>query len=96
MPQLPDLPTTSELGFAGFEGVGWADLIAPKGTPPEVIDKISTDARKVLNEPQMQALLIERGMVVDARNAREWGEFVNSEVTKWAEVAKRSIVKAVD
>jgi tripartite-type tricarboxylate transporter receptor subunit TctC len=96
VPQLPDLPTAAELGFPGFEGVGWAGLIAPKGTPADLVDKISNDARKVLNEPQMRERLIERGMVVDPRNAREWGEFVNAEVIKWAEVARRANVKAVD
>ena len=64
MPQLPDLPTAAELGFSGFEGVGWAGLIAPKGTPADIVDKISNDARKVLNEPQMRERLIERGMVI--------------------------------
>jgi len=96
VPQLPDLPTAAELGFPGFEGVGWAGLIAPKGTPTDIVDKIGTDARKVLNEPQMRERLIDRGMVVDPRNAREWGEFVNAEVVKWAEVARRANVKAVD
>lgn len=96
VPQLPDLPTAVELGFPGFEGVGWAGLIVPKGTPTEIVEKISTDARKVLNDPQMRERLIERGMIVDSRNAREWGEFVNAEVIKWAEVAKRANVRAVD
>jgi len=96
VPQLPDLPTAAELGFPGFEGVGWAGLIVPKGTPTEIVEKISTDARKVLNDPQMRERLIERGMIVDSRNAREWGEFVNAEVIKWAEVAKRANVRAVD
>jgi tripartite-type tricarboxylate transporter receptor subunit TctC len=88
VPQMPDLPTVAET-FPGFEGVGWAGLVAPKGTPQAIIDKISDDTLKVLNDPKMRDLIIERGLVPDIRGAKEWGEFVNAEVIKWTEVARK-------
>ena len=93
VPQMPDLPTVAET-FPGFEGVGWAGLVAPKGTPQALIDKISDDTHKVLSDPKMRELIIDRGMVADMRAAREWGEFVNAEVAKWAEAARKANLKA--
>jgi len=92
-PFLPDLPTVAET-FPGFEGVGWAGLVAPKGTPQAVIDKISEDTRKILSDPKMRDMIMDRGMVADMRGAREWGEFVNAEVVKWAEAARKANLKA--
>ena len=93
VPQMPDLPTVAET-FPGFEGVGWAGLVAPKGTPQAVIDKISEDTRKILSDPKMRDMIMDRGMVADMRGAREWGEFVNAEVVKWAEAARKANLKA--
>ena len=96
VPQLPDLPTVAELGYPGFEGVGWAGLIVPKATPNDIVEKIGADVRRVLSEPAMRERLVERGMVADPRGPKEWGEFVSAEVAKWGNVAKRANVKATD
>jgi tripartite-type tricarboxylate transporter receptor subunit TctC len=94
VPQLPDLPTVAELGYPGFEGVGWAGVVVPKGTPNEIVEKIGADVRRALNDPLMRERIIDRGMVVDARGPKEWSEFVNAEVVKWGEAARRANVKA--
>ena len=96
VPQLPDLPTVAELGYPGFEGVGWAGLIVPKATPDAIVEKIGADVRRVLSDAAMRERLVERGMVADPRGPKEWGEFVNAEVVKWGAVAKRANVKATD
>ena len=59
VPQMPDLPTVAET-FPGFEGVGWAGLIAPKGTPQAIVDKVSEDSRRILSDPKIRDLIIER------------------------------------
>ena len=95
-PQLPELPTVAELGYPGFEGVGWAGLVVPKATPQSIVEKIGADVRRVLNDPTMRERLIDRGMVADPRGPKEWGDFVSAEVVKWGEVAKRANVRAND
>ncbi len=95
-PQLPELPTVAELGYPGFEGVGWAGLIVPKATPAAIVEKIGADARRVLSDAAMRERIADRGMVVDLRGPREWGEFVNAEMVKWAAVAKQANVRAND
>ena len=93
VPQLPDVPTVAELGFPGFEGSGWGGLIAPAGTPPAIVAKISADVRKLVNDPDFQKRIIDRGAIPDPRDAQEWTKFVNAEIVKWAAVIKRANIK---
>jgi tripartite-type tricarboxylate transporter receptor subunit TctC len=93
VPQMPEMPTVAET-FPGFEGVGWAGLVAPRGTPQAVIDKISVDTQRVLNDPKIREQIIDRGMVPDLRGAREFGEFVSAEIQKWSEAARKANLKA--
>ena len=93
-PQLPDVPTVDELGFPGFEGSGWGGLVVPRATPAEIVEKIGSEVRRILVEPAIQRRLIEIGSIADARGPQEWTRFVNAEIEKWAEIARRANVKA--
>ena len=93
VPQLPDVPTVAELGWPGFDGAGWAGLVAPKGTPQAVLDKLGADVRRALGEPAMRDRIIERGAIPDARNAQEFGAFVAAEIAKWGEIVRRANLK---
>lgn len=94
VPQLPEVPTVAELGYPGFDGVGWGGLVVPKATPAAVIEKISADVRTVLNDPAMRKRIIDRGAVPDPRGPKEWTNFVNAEIVKWAEIVRRANLKA--
>ncbi len=94
VPQLPDVPTVDELGYPGFEGSGWGGLVVPKATLTEIVEKIGSDVRRVLNDPAIQRRLIEIGSVPDSRGPKEWTRFVNAEIVKWAEIAHRANIKA--
>ena len=91
---LPDLPTVIELGYPGVEGSGWGGLVVPKATPGEIVEKIGADVRQILKDPGMQQRILDRGAVVDARGPKEWTGFVNAEIAKWADIARRANVKA--
>ena len=88
VPQLPEVPTIAESGFAGFEGVGWAGLVMPIATPRDIVEKISADVRRILQDPAMQARIADRGAVADPRNSAEFAAFVKAENIKWAEIVK--------
>ena len=90
VPQLPDVPTVAELGWPGFDGAGWAGLVAPKGTPQPVLDKLGADVRRALGDPAMRDRIIERGAIPDARNAQAFGAFVAAEIAKWGEIVRRA------
>ncbi len=88
VPQLPDVPTVAESGFTGFEGVGWGGLVMPIATPRDIVEKISADVRRILQDPAMQARIADRGAVADTRNSAEFAAFVKAENIKWAEIVK--------
>ena len=93
VPQLPNVPTVAESGYPGFESVAWGGLMVPNGTPSIVVEKISTDVRKVLSEREMQKRIIDRGAIPDSRGTQEWSEFVRAEMAKWGELVKKANIK---
>ena len=93
LPQLPDVPTIAESGYPGFEGVGWGGLVVPLATPKELVEKISSDVRRVLQDPGVQARIIERGAIADPRNSSEFSAFVKAENLKWGEVIKTAKIQ---
>ena len=94
MPLLPDTPTVSELGYAGFEAEGWGGMVVPRATPASVVKKISGDVGRILKEQSIQKQMLDRGVVPDLRGPDEWTKFVHAELVKWTDVAKRANVKA--
>jgi tripartite-type tricarboxylate transporter receptor subunit TctC len=92
-PLLPDVPTVAEQGYPGFISVGWAGLFAPKGTPPDIVQKISSDVQQILSEPAVQQAVADRGSTPDLRTLPEWSVFVSAETVKWAEVIKKGNIK---
>ena len=92
-PQLPDVPTVAELGYPGFSGEGWGGVVVTKGTPMEIVNKVSTDLRKVLSDPAMQQRLVGAGLVVDNQPREEWISFARQTLVTWGEVARRNNIK---
>ena len=93
VPQLPEVPTIAESGFAGFEGVGWGGLVIPIATPKDIVEKIGGDVRKILSDPAMQSRIVERGAIADPRGTAEFNAFVKAEITKWGDIAKQANIK---
>ena len=93
VPQLPEVPTIAESGFAGFEGVGWGGLVIPIATPKDIVEKIGGDVRKILSDPAMQSRIVERGAIADPRGTAEFAAFVKAEITKWGDIAKQANIK---
>jgi tripartite-type tricarboxylate transporter receptor subunit TctC len=92
-PQLPDVPTVAELGYPGFSGEGWGGIVVTKGTPMDVVMKVSNDMRKVLNDPAVQQRLTNAGLMVDNQPRDEWITFAKSTLVTWGEVARRNNIK---
>lgn len=89
---LPNVPTISEQ-VPGYEAVGWAGLIAPKATPPELVTRISEDVQVILRDPAVVAEIDRRGSIADPMSPKQFADFVTAENRKWAEVAKIASVK---
>jgi tripartite-type tricarboxylate transporter receptor subunit TctC len=91
--QLPDVPTVAESGYPGFEGVGWSGIVLPAGTPREIVERVSADIQKLLNDPQLRERMLDRGGIPDPRTPQGYADFLRSEIEKWAQVAKAANVR---
>jgi tripartite-type tricarboxylate transporter receptor subunit TctC len=93
VPQLPNVPTIAESGYPGFEGAGWSGIVLPAGAPRDLVERISADIQKALNEPQLHDRIIERGGIPDPRTPQGYADFIRAEIEKWAQVAKTANVR---
>jgi len=89
----PDVPTMKESGFANFDVSSWFGLIAPAGTPPEVVNKLNAAMVKALDKPEVQLSFEKLGAVGVKTTPAEFGQFIKSEVDGWAPVVKASGAK---
>lgn len=86
----PDLPTMQESGFDTFSVSSWFGVMAPKGTPAEIVNTLNQAIQNALDDPQVQKNLADLGAVPVKSTPAEFGEFVKSEVEGWAPVVKGS------
>ena len=90
---LPEVPTIAELGFPGFEATTWHALVAPAGTPPEVIATLHRAAVSALNDPDVRKALTDLGVDVVANTPEEFRAYLKAEIPKWAAIVKVSGAK---
>jgi len=89
-PAAPDLPTVAEAGVPGFEVIGWNGLMAPAGTPPDVVAKLNAALKKLLALPEVTERIAGLGSSAQWSAPPDFGAFVQSEIAKWAKVVKAS------
>ncbi|MDX3904788.1 MAG: tripartite tricarboxylate transporter substrate binding protein [Pigmentiphaga sp.] len=89
----PDIPTMKEAGFDKFDVSSWFGLIAPAGTPQDVVDKLNASVQKALAKPDVQQRFKDLGAVTAKTTPAEFGAFIKSEVDTWATVVKASGAK---
>ncbi len=90
---LPDVPTIAEAGVPGFEASGSNGLVVPAGTPPAIVERLSATIVRIVNEPAMRKYLSEQGAEPRTMAPAEYGDYLKSEVAKWAKVVKASGAK---
>jgi tripartite-type tricarboxylate transporter receptor subunit TctC len=87
---LPDLPTMDEAGLKGFDASTWHGLVAPTGTPSQVISALHDAAVKALHDPGVQASLGKLGVDIVGDTPQEFQAYINSEIPKWTAIVKAS------
>jgi tripartite-type tricarboxylate transporter receptor subunit TctC len=87
---MPDLQTVAELGLPGFDATTWHGLVAPAGTPKDVIETLNRATVKALAEPETQQQLHDLGVEVGSSTPDEFAAYIKSEIPKWAAVVKSS------
>ena len=87
---LPDVPTMDEAGLKGFDASTWHGLVAPAGTPPEVIATLHVAAIKALNDENVQTSLGKLGVDIVGKTPQEFQAYIDSEIPKWTAIVKAS------
>ena len=86
----PEIPSIAESGFPGFEAVTWIGVVAPKGVPQDIVDRLNKEVTQVLAMPDVRARLKSLGADPLASTPTEFAAYIVSEVGKWAKVVKQS------
>lgn len=90
---LPDVPTMAEAGMPDFNTPLWFGLLAPKGTPRPIVEKLGAAALKALHMPDAVALLHKQGFDPENLGPDQFGDFIGSEITRWTKVAQDAGLK---
>ena len=90
---IPDVPTATEAGLKGYEVSTWYAVFAPKGTPPEIVQKMAGEIRKALDSDTLKEAWAKNGSPTPTLVGAEFGKFVASEVTRWREVVQTAGIK---
>jgi tripartite-type tricarboxylate transporter receptor subunit TctC len=91
---LPDVPTIAEAGpVKGFDATSWFGLLAPAGTPTDIVHRVQQEAAKALASPALKERLLSQGAIPGGTTPAEFGRFIAAETKKWAGVVKASGAK---
>jgi tripartite-type tricarboxylate transporter receptor subunit TctC len=93
-PSTPDLPTVAEAGLPGYAAGSWYGLVAPAGTPRDIIARLHAETLKVLRLPEVKERLDATGFEVLTSTPEEYAAFTRSEIEKWAKVVRASGARA--
>ncbi len=91
--EFPDVPTVAET-LPGFESVAWVGLLAPAGTPREIIDRLNAAANTALRNPKVRNALAAQDYAVVGGTSEEFDRYITTDLARWAAVIKRTGTKA--
>ncbi|MGZ5158300.1 MAG: tripartite tricarboxylate transporter substrate binding protein [Caldimonas sp.] len=90
----PDVPTLAELGYKGVAADLWYGMLAPAGTPPEIVARVNADMRKVLALPEVKNALDAQGMEIAPSSPEEMAALMRSDAARWATVVRQAGIRA--
>lgn len=93
-PAAPDFPTVAESGLPGYEAVSWYGLLAPAGTPREIVARLNAETVRALKLPDVRQLMLAQGAEPVSESPEQFAAVIRSDIVKWGEVVKRSGAKA--
>jgi len=91
---MPDVPTVAESGLPGFEASNWYGIMAPAGTPPEIVNRVNAETARALQDPDVRKKLAALGFEIKTSTPQEFYGLLKSETEKWARVIKTSGARA--
>ena len=86
VPALPDVPTLAEAALPGFNSISWIGLLAPAGTPKDIVDKVAADVREVLGADEVRNKLIELGALPHANTPAQFTQMIANDRKRYAQI----------
>ena len=91
---LPDIPTMAELGFPQIKDYTWVAVLAPAGTPPEIVNQMNLAIQKVIDEPETKEKLQQAGLIPVGGSAQKTNTYINDELKHWSKIVIETKAKA--
>jgi tripartite-type tricarboxylate transporter receptor subunit TctC len=85
---VPDLPTLDESGVKGFDMDSWAAFFLPANTPHDIVTRLNTELRKIIDNPEVKAQIAATGFEAFSSSPEELGAFTKSQLVKWTKMIK--------
>ena len=92
----PEIPTVAEAALPGFEAATWFALVAPAGTPREIVRRLNTEVTQLVTQPDVRQRFADLGMTIDAGTPDALDAYIKSEILKWSKVIKEADIRAPD
>jgi tripartite-type tricarboxylate transporter receptor subunit TctC len=89
-PEMPDVPTVAEAGVPGYEAIVWIGMLAPTGTPHEIVAKLNGEIGKLVRADEVKKLLAPTGMEPDPDTPEQFGAYIKADYDKWGKVVRDS------
>jgi tripartite-type tricarboxylate transporter receptor subunit TctC len=93
VPSLPEFPTISESGLKGYEAYAWGGMLAPAGTPKEIIARLSKETVAAIRMKEVSDQLLKEGTVPTPTTPEEFGAYIKTEIDKWGAVVRMANIK---
>jgi tripartite-type tricarboxylate transporter receptor subunit TctC len=91
---LPDVPTVSEAGVPGYEATIWLGVIAPKGTPPAIVNRLNAEITRIVSRPEVRSDWGKQGAAAMTMTPDEFGKYIADDIVKWERIVRISGAKA--
>ena len=93
LPAIPDVPTVAEVGLKGAEVMPWYGVIAPTGTPTDIVNRLNEAIARVMARPEVRAKFQSTGSEPAVGTPAEFGALIRTEGTRWRDVIRRANIK---
>jgi tripartite-type tricarboxylate transporter receptor subunit TctC len=93
LPQLPDVPTVSEAGLAGYDATGWFGVVAPAGTPAPIVARLNAEINAALNDETIRNAMRAQGVEPAPGTADAFEAYIRTETAKWTKVIRSANIK---
>jgi tripartite-type tricarboxylate transporter receptor subunit TctC len=90
---LPNVPTLAEAGVPGYEATIWIGMVAPKGTPQPIVDRLNREINKIISRPDIKEVWGKQDAKPDPMTPAEFGAHIESEIAKWAKLIKANNIQ---